>query len=197
MPSYYWFPDKIFEALSTFSWISWIAPDNVDLNAIVGMKNGLGLNPWPTFDWNMVKEDPLTIPFFNTVNQFVGMVLAMFFIIAIWYTNSWQTAHLPINSNKIYDHFGSSYNVSKIIDSRGLFDQAKYEVYSPAYMAAGNLIQYGFFYATYACTFTYAYIYHRHEIMMGLKSLWRRENGRGGIDVHNRLMSVYPEGESC
>ena len=40
---YFWFPSVIFQALSVFNWISWIAPDNVKLNSIVGFNNGAGV----------------------------------------------------------------------------------------------------------------------------------------------------------
>lgn len=47
---YFWFPAYIFTALSIFSWMSWIAPDNLNLNTITGMNNGLGTCETPTLD---------------------------------------------------------------------------------------------------------------------------------------------------
>ena len=63
---YFWFPGYIIQAMSYFSWISWIAPENVKLAAIAGSVTGLGLNPLPTFDWNQftVVASPLINPFF-------------------------------------------------------------------------------------------------------------------------------------
>lgn len=49
---WYWFPGYIFQALSTFSWMTWIAPDNANLTTVTGFWSGMGLNPWPTFDYN-------------------------------------------------------------------------------------------------------------------------------------------------
>lgn len=40
---YFWFPNYLFEALTFFSWISWIAPDNHNLNIITGFQNGIGV----------------------------------------------------------------------------------------------------------------------------------------------------------
>lgn len=79
--SYWFFPGFIFQALSQFNWISWIAPDNVTLNNIVGSVNGLGVNPWPTFDFNMLTAQgwvPLVIPTFTILNMFAGMVVSFF-----------------------------------------------------------------------------------------------------------------------
>lgn len=76
---YFWFPSFIFQALSTFSWMTWIAPDNIHLSAITGMTGGVGLNPWPTFDWNIINTNgtvPLSLPSFTIVNQLVGVVAA-------------------------------------------------------------------------------------------------------------------------
>lgn len=75
---YFWFPGFIFGALSTWNWMSWIAPNNMAYNAIVGINNGLGLNPVPTFDWNHLTAlgwQPLVIPHFSILNQFIGTMI--------------------------------------------------------------------------------------------------------------------------
>jgi len=63
---YFWFPNYILQAMSYFNWITWIAPENVKLAAVAGSVTGLGLNPFPTLDWNQLVAvaDPLINPFF-------------------------------------------------------------------------------------------------------------------------------------
>jgi hypothetical protein len=193
---YFWFPNYIAAFLSYFSWITWIAPNNVKLAAITGSQSGLGLNPIPTFDWNVVTAttSPLISPFFTTVNNFLGMFISFPIIVAIWFTNTWYTAYLPININKPYDRFGNQYEVTKILNDDGLFDKAAYEAYSPLYLSATNAFLYGVFFAIYPATLVYAYLYHRHEIVRGFKSLLKRQDKKAvERDVHNRLMSVYNE----
>lgn len=212
---YFWFPNYIFGALSVFSWMSWIAPNNANLAIITGGNSGLGLNPLPTFDWNVLSYnlDPLMVPFFSTFNYFIGAVGAMLVIIGIYYTNAFNTAYLPINSNRPWDHFAQPYNVSAIVDKNGIFDAQKYAAYSPPFLAAGNIVVYMFFFAVYSSTVAYGFLYHRHEIMLGfrdvgrsVKGWWarlRKANGTNGdaaveedvnmLDVHNRLMRAYPE----
>ncbi|KAK8091468.1 OPT oligopeptide transporter protein-domain-containing protein [Apiospora hydei] len=204
---YYWFPYYIFQALSIFSWMTWIAPDNVSLAAITGWNNGLGLNPVSTFDWNTLTAydgtDPLMVPFFSTCNKVVGSLLAVPVVAAIWYSNAWNTGYLPINSNRVYDNTGARYNVSAITDSHGMLDVEKYRAYSPAYMAAGNLVIYIAFFAIYTASLTYIALNHWFEVKMGFKNLFnsfrRTKNQQGGeaggeyTDVHNRLMRRYPE----
>lgn len=209
---YFWLPNYLFAALSYFSWMAWIAPENGHLGRITGSYSGLGLNPIPSFDWNIITYviDPLMVPFYSTFNVFLGAFFSMFIIIAIYYTNTWNTAYLPINSNRTFDHFGKRYKVASIIDESGIFDGAKYEAYSPPFLSAGNAVVYMFFFAVYSSTVTYGILYHRHEIMLGLRDAWtaiktkrskRRDNqeqsqeqaDRNALDVHNRLMASYKE----
>ena len=129
---YFFLPNYMFAALSTFNWLSWIAPKNAVYNNIVGFNNGLGLNPLSTFDWNIVTflGDPLVLPAFNIINSCVGMFLTMFMILAIYYTNTWNTSYLPINSNRTFDRYGGLYNVSRAIDEKGHFAKGEYMVSS-------------------------------------------------------------------
>jgi OPT family small oligopeptide transporter len=199
---YFWFPNYLFSALATFSWITWIAPDNVHLEAICGMNKGLGFNPWPTWDWNTLlydSTDPLMVPFFATFSKFLGMFLSAFVVLGIWYSNAYNAAYLPINTNRIYDNKGKLYDVQQAIDDRGIFDAAKYEQYSPAYLTAANMTVYLFFFAVYPATLVHAWLNHRYELTMGFKNMWRavrrRKADESGEykDVHNRLMAKYPE----
>ncbi|KAK7530305.1 OPT oligopeptide transporter protein-domain-containing protein [Phyllosticta citribraziliensis] len=193
---YFWFPNYLIQALSFFNWPTWIAPNSVHLNAITGMRNGLGFNPLPTFDWNILSfhyTSPLVVPFFNSINGFLGMFMSSFGVLALWYTNAFHTAHLPINSQRVFDRFGRHYNVSRAIDARGMFDRAKFEAYSPTYLGASYLVNYMMYFALYAATISYAFLYHRHEIWQGLRGLRLRKSEVLYKDVHNRLMAAYPE----
>ncbi|KAI8275740.1 Oligopeptide transporter 2 [Colletotrichum sp. SAR11_57] len=195
---WFWFPDYIFGALSLFNWVAWIAPDNFTLTAITGVRKGLGFNPLPTFDWNVATHvvQPLVVPFRVTFNTFIGVFIGGITIIGLYWTNAYNTAYLPINSNLMYNHFGGSYNVSKILDSRGWLDEAKYQAYSPVYLAASSITMYYYFFAVYAATISYAILFHRHDIALGFKSLlpsFKKEASQDFKDVHTRMMSNYPE----
>ncbi|KAM3509506.1 hypothetical protein MY11210_006277 [Beauveria gryllotalpidicola] len=215
---YFWFPNYIFAVLSYFSWMTWIAPKNLHLNIWTGMKNGLGLfNPVPTFDWNVIcyTTDPLMIPSFSSFNAVGGMFITGFMIAAVWYTNTWNTGYLPIISNRLFDHNGKYYNVSRTLDSHGMYDEARYRAYSAAYMTAGSSLVYGFFFAVYSAIVTHVILYHRYELVMGFKNFiqgfkWKKRKNTTNVvdgaaddtiranegeyqDIHNRLMAVYPE----
>jgi len=193
---YFWFPDYIFQALSYFNWMTWIAPDNVSLAAITGSVSGLGLNPIPTWDWNFLvyAVDPLIFPFYSTFNTFLGTAITLPIIAALWYSNTWNVGYLPINSNHVYDNTGSLYTVANAVGNNTLFDEALYENYSPAYLAAGNILIYGIFFAVYTATLSHAFLYHRREIFHGFKSIFsRKKTSDVHDDVHVRLMMSYKE----
>ncbi|EMR68687.1 putative opt oligopeptide transporter protein [Eutypa lata UCREL1] len=202
---YFWFPQYIFTALSMFSWLSWIDPNNLNLATITGFNNGLGINPWPTWDWNTMlfdATDPLVVPFFSgqaMALNFIGACISGCVIAALWYTNSNFTGYLPINSNRVYDNTGQLYNVSRTVDVEGLFSDKEYQSYSFPFLSSGNLVVYLFFFSIYSATISYAYLYHRHEIAMGFRNLvnsFRRTNKKtevGYDDIHNQLMAKYDD----
>ncbi|KAF6826671.1 opt oligopeptide transporter [Colletotrichum plurivorum] len=194
----FWFPDYIFGALSLFNWVAWIAPDNFKLAAITGVRKGLGFNPLPTFDWNVATHvvNPLIVPFRVTFSTFIGVLVGGITIIGLYWTNTYNTAYLPINSNFMYNHFGGSYNVSRILDHRGWLDEDMYQAYSPVYLSASLITMYYYFFAVYAATISYAILYHRHDIALGFRSLLRsfkKDASQDFKDVHSRMMSRYPE----
>ncbi|KAF5006554.1 hypothetical protein FDECE_7080 [Fusarium decemcellulare] len=196
---WFWFPEHIASALSLFNWLAWISPDNFTLTAITGVKKGLGFNPLPTFDWNIAtyNVDPLLVPFHVTFNMFLGTLLGGIAIIGLYWLNTYYTGYLPINTNTMFDHTGSKYNVSSILDENGLLDEAKYQAYSPVYIAASSVTYYMFFFAVYSAVISYAALYHWNDIKLGFRSLWEslKKNGRINEfkDVHTKLMESYRE----
>jgi OPT family oligopeptide transporter len=60
---WYFFPGYLWTGLSVFSWVCWIAPKNVTVNALFGYTSGLGMGVL-TFDWAMISMlgSPLVYP---------------------------------------------------------------------------------------------------------------------------------------
>ncbi|GME81054.1 unnamed protein product [Ambrosiozyma monospora] len=153
---YYWFPGYIFQGLSYFSWMTWIKPDNFNLAAVTGSQFGLGFNPIPTFDWNVIIQvyQPLVLPFFSNLQIYIGTFVSGLFILAIYYSKNMFTNYLPINSSRLFTNKGTKFVVSKVI-TNGRLDEEKYKAYSPPFLCAGNLLVYGAFFACYPLTFCY------------------------------------------
>lgn len=197
---YNWFPTFIFEALSTFSWITWIAPNNFNLATVTGSQYGLGFNPWVTFDWNIVDYNfALTIPFFSQLNQYIGTFIGFFVVLALFKSNYKWTGFLPINNNAIYDNKGKKYVSSKILDANSMLDEKKYQDYSPPFYTAGNLLVYGAYFAIYPFTFCYTVVQEFSTIKMGMIQFYKnlrnlkRSTYAGFNDPHATMMKKYKE----
>ncbi|CUM66566.1 uncharacterized protein PRCAT00004235001 [Priceomyces carsonii] len=198
---WFWFPGYIFQALSTFNWMTWIKPDNFNLATITGSYSGLGLNPIPTFDWNVINlwALPLTYPAFNTVNSFIGAVVGLFAIIGVYYSNYYWSAYLPINSSATYSNTGESYDIQQILNSNNKLDDKKYQAYGPPFYTAANIVLYGCFFLSYPFTIFYVFCTNWKDIVFAMKSLWlslkdfRRSSLAGYSDPHCKMMSRYKE----
>jgi hypothetical protein len=61
---YYWLPNQFFQALRMFSWMTWIAPNNVNLAVVTGSYGGMGFNPLSSWDPNVSGSAAMNSPFF-------------------------------------------------------------------------------------------------------------------------------------
>ncbi|TDL23079.1 OPT oligopeptide transporter [Rickenella mellea] len=187
---FYFLPDFLFQALSIFSWITWIAPKNVVVNQLFGVSSGLGMSVL-TFDWTEIGYigSPLMVPWWAEVHVFGGFVLFYWILTPIlYYTNVWQLSYFPMSANYPYDRFGKVYNVSRILDSSNRFDAAKYEAYSPLYLPGTYAITYLLAFALSTCVIVHTLLYHGHSLLNGLKKIKVEKD-----DIHAKLMRNYPE----
>lgn len=197
---YFWFPNFIFQALATFNWITWISPKNFNLATITGSITGLGINPWPTFDWNVVSSliSPLSTPFFAMANNYLGTILAGAIVIPlVYYKNLYYTAYLPINSSRLFTNTGEVYSVEEVL-TNNVLDPEKYQNYSPPYYTAANLVVYGAFFALYPALIVHTILYYRSILWNGLIDMWKSiKEGKNTVfrfdDAQCRMMSQYPE----
>lgn len=132
---WYWLPDFLFPALGYFTIVCWIAPKNPVVNQIFGMKSGIGLFPL-TLDWSQIAyiSSPLVAPPWAIFNVLASLVFWIYLVSpALYYSNTWFSGFLPIQSNSVFDNTASIYNVSKVIDRRDgfTFSEQKYAAYSP------------------------------------------------------------------
>ncbi|KAI5460471.1 OPT oligopeptide transporter protein-domain-containing protein [Mariannaea sp. PMI_226] len=168
---WYWFPDFIFPALGYFTFVCWIAPDNAVVNQVFGMKSGLGILPL-TFDWSQIAYigSPLVVPTWAILNILASLVFWIYIVSpAIYYTNTWFSAYLPIQSNSIYDNTGAVYNVSRVIDrAQGFsFNATKGQIYLPVTYALNT---FGLAFATIASLFIWTVLEKRHSFMEFFRS---------------------------
>ncbi|VEU21636.1 DEKNAAC102483 [Brettanomyces naardenensis] len=169
---YYWFPGFIFQALSYFSWLSWIKPNNFNLAVVTGSQLGLSFNPWPTFDWNLIGFfNPLSVPFFSFLQQYIGTFIGGLAILGVYFSNNKWTAYLPINSSGLYDNTGNDYNVTKVM-TNGRLNEEMYKKYSPPFYTAGNLVLYGAFFLSYPLVFCYVLLDQWKVVVRAYGDVW-------------------------
>lgn len=71
--AFFFLPGFLFVSLSVFSWICWIAPNNIPVNQLFGVYSGLGMSFW-TFDWTQISwiGSPLMMPWWAECHIFAG-----------------------------------------------------------------------------------------------------------------------------
>ncbi|ODV94740.1 hypothetical protein PACTADRAFT_3633 [Pachysolen tannophilus NRRL Y-2460] len=196
---YYWIPDYLFNAVSEFSWMTWISPNNLNLENITGFNNGLGLNPVTSFDFNVMwYSTPLVNPVFTTLLTYVGVLIGFICTLAIYYKNYFYTGYFPIFSQTLYDNTGNEYDLTNIVTSEGTLNSTAYEAYSPPFYTAGYIVYLGSMYALIPFMFVYVSVIYRKVIWKGLKSIKNAVTGGGSSykffhDPFCRMNSVFPE----
>ncbi|KAF8522157.1 OPT oligopeptide transporter [Hysterangium stoloniferum] len=189
--AFYFLPGFLFQALSIFSYICWMAPNNVVVNQLFGVRSGLGLGIL-TFDWSQISfiESPLMVPWWAQVHVILGFIL-FYWIIApiLYYSNVWNLSHLPMVSSIPYDNTGSHYNVSRIMSgAQPTFNATAYADYSPLYLPATYVIGYLLAIALSTCVLTHTILHHGRSVINNIRNVSVEED-----DVHAKLMRHYPE----
>ncbi|KAL1942284.1 hypothetical protein VTO73DRAFT_6348 [Trametes versicolor] len=187
---WYFFPGYIFQALSYFTWVCWIAPNNVVVNQLFGYYNGLGMS-LITFDWSQITYigSPLATPWWAEANVAVGFVFFFWILTPIlYYTNTWYAAFMPISTRTSYDNTGQEYDVTRILTPESTLDIRKYEQYSPLFLSMTFAMTYGLSFASITATIMHTALFFRKQIwIQSRRSLSEQP------DVHARLMSKYPQ----
>ncbi|KAI0296744.1 OPT oligopeptide transporter [Multifurca ochricompacta] len=187
---YNFLPSYLFTALSSFSWVCWIAPNNAKVNQMFGVTHGMAMGLL-TFDWGQITYNgsPLPVPWWAAANIGLTVVFFYWFLVPIlYYTNVWYSAYLPLVSSHSFDNRGKSYNVSRIINKDATFNLKAYEAYSPLFLSVSFAISYGLSFASITATLTHTFLYYRKQIWTQARRSLSEQP-----DIHARLMAVYKE----
>ncbi|KAJ3522801.1 hypothetical protein NMY22_g11731 [Coprinellus aureogranulatus] len=87
-------------ALSYFSWVTWIAPDNIPVNQMFGYLHGMGMS-LITFDWAQIAYigSPLATPWWAEANIAVGFVFFFWILTPVlYYTNTWDKFPVAVHT---------------------------------------------------------------------------------------------------
>lgn len=89
-------------------------------------------------------------------------------------------------ANTNYDHFGASYNVSRILTPDYTFNETAYKAYSPLLIGPAFSLSYGMGFAGLISTIVHCGLFYGHDIWNRAKSARYEEP-----DVHLKLMRKY------
>ncbi|KAJ3571959.1 hypothetical protein NP233_g3403 [Leucocoprinus birnbaumii] len=207
--AWYFFPGYIFQALSYFSWVTWIKPDNPTIAQLFGYVHGMGMSTI-TFDWSQITYigSPLATPCkfiykswmglavlkhviegWAEANIFAGFIFFFWFLCPILhFTNTWYAEYMPISSRTSYDNTGGPYDVTKILNADSTIDLEAYHNYSPLFISTTFAISYGLSFASITATLMHAFLYFRKQIWVQARRSLHEQ-----ADIHARLMARYPQ----
>ncbi|KAI0271688.1 small oligopeptide transporter [Gloeopeniophorella convolvens] len=190
--SFFWYfiPGYLFQALSFFSWVTWIRPQDTTLSQLFGYVHGLGMSVI-TFDWSQITYtgNPLATPWWAEANIFGGFVIFFWIVTPIvYFTNTWFSEYMPISSRTSYDNTGAAYNVTRILNPDSTINLEAYHNYSPLFLSTTFAMSYGLSFASITATLVHCFLYYRKQIwVQSRRSLSEQP------DIHARLMSRYKE----
>ncbi|KAJ9133870.1 Oligopeptide transporter OPT-like protein [Pleurostoma richardsiae] len=187
---YEWIPQVFAQFLQIFTFVCWIAPNNVVVNQIFGGQTGLGLIPI-SFDWSTISGfllSPLQTPAFAIANVGLGIIVMMLGCIGLAWAGPEFYRYLPISYNGNFDHFGNSYNTSRILNADFTFNQTKYEAYSPLFLGPAFSLTYGMSFAGLISTIVHVVLFYGRDIVGRTRTAAYEE-----ADVHLKLMRKYKE----
>ncbi|KAJ7461293.1 OPT oligopeptide transporter protein-domain-containing protein [Mycena galericulata] len=187
-----------FQALSYFSWVTWIRPQNTVIAQLFGYWHGMGMSVI-TFDWNQITliGSPLATPWWAEANIFAGMPIFYlrspfarigFLVPVLYFTNTWFGKFMPISSRISYDNRMNTYNVTAILTPESTIDLQAYHDYSPLFLSTTFAIAYGLSFASITATLMHALLYFRKQIWVQSRRALHEQP-----DIHARLMSRYPQ----
>ncbi|KAF1854537.1 hypothetical protein Lal_00010357 [Lupinus albus] len=87
---------------------------------------------------------PLVVPVWAILNVLASLVFWIYIVSpALYYSNTWFTAHLPLQSNSIFDNTGGVFNVSKVVNKKDgfTFDHDLYAQYSDVSFFLSRLLK--------------------------------------------------------
>jgi OPT family small oligopeptide transporter len=188
--SWYFFPGYIFQALSYFSWVTWIRPENTTIAALFGYVHGMGMSVI-TFDWSQIAYigSPLATPWWAAANIFGGFVFFFWILTpALYFSNTWYALYMPISSRISYDNTMQTYNVTRILTPELTLDLQAYLDYSPLFLSTTFAISYGLSFASIPATLVHCFLYFRKQIWVQARRSMHEQP-----DIHARLMARYPQ----
>ncbi|ATZ50510.1 hypothetical protein BCIN_06g00120 [Botrytis cinerea B05.10] len=189
---YEWFPSVIFPLLSSIPLVCYFGHGNWKAYLMGSGYYGFGILDI-SLDWNYVAFwSPLYTPLWANANQFIGAMLACWLIYPLLYfSNTLNALNFKAMGSGTYDSTGSSYNISRILNSDYTLNQEAMDAYSPPYWSASYALQFFFGFAASTGAMVYAALWYGMPAYHGMRDAFR--NRRSNYDdPYLKLMEVSP-----
>ncbi|GAB4826164.1 oligopeptide transporter 6 [Ancistrocladus abbreviatus] len=186
-------PNYLLIIITSVSWLCWTAPKSVLINQIGSGQSGVGIGSFG-IDWTTISSylgSPLASPWFATANVAVGFVLVMYVMTPLCYwLNVYQAKTFPIFSQSLYLSNGTTYDISKIVDSKFQLDQEAYAKIGRVNLSTFFAMTYGLGFATLTATLVHVILFNGRDMLNQAKGAF---TGSRKMDVHARLMKAYKQ----
>lgn len=169
---------------------TWIAPENVIVNQVFGGHTSLGFIPG-TLDWSGVAGyfgSPMQFPAFAVYNFLAGGLIIVIAGFGIGFAGPDFMQYLPLSANKNFDHFGSPYNTSRILNDDITLNVEAYKEYSPLFIGPAFALAYGLGFAALISNVVHVGLFYGKDIYHRMKDVNYEEP-----DIHLKLMKKYKE----
>lgn len=161
--AYYVLPGYMFQLLTSFSWICWLAPKSILVQQLGSGMKGLGIAALG-FDWSTIASylgSPLASPWFATANIAVGFLLIMYVMTPLCYWfDAYNAKTFPIFSSKLFMGNGSVYDIETIVNSDFHLDREAYAKKGPVHLSTFFAMTYGLGFAALTATIMHVLLFH-------------------------------------
>ena len=99
--------------------------------------------------------------------------------------NVFYSHFMPVSVGTAFDNTGLPYNLSAVV-TNNVFDQSKYEQYSPMFLPITYAVTYGTIFAIYPAIMVHTFLWYRHDIVRQFRRSLNDET-----DIHSYLMRRY------
>ncbi|KAJ1539429.1 hypothetical protein HK405_012930, partial [Cladochytrium tenue] len=211
MFAYQFFPGYLAPMLSAVSVLCLASPQGSPARLWGSAVNGVGMLSL-SFDWSVVgAANPIVTPLWATVNQFVGMWIALWLVIPLVFTTNAfgidsrlgaspaqgpnGTGLFPLghalNSVSLFDRNGTAISATALLASDGMsLNGPAYDAVKPVYISSYLAVEYALMFALTAASVVHVALWYGADVWERFKS---SIEDLDATDVHCQLMAAYRE----
>jgi len=162
-------PEYAFPFLSSLAFLCWFSsnPKAQFLGSGLGGAGFLTL----TLDWSNIGSQCIYYPYWTQVNIFAACAISAWILVpAAFFTNAWDSALYPIQTQTLYLKNGSDYPTSALLTADNRLNETLFEQVGPPMMSAQLRWNYFFAYVAYMGSFVSCALFQGPMLLKTFKS---------------------------